>query len=75
MNIHLFLYKTKQFSEAFVILSTQKILHIISHLTGNTLHLLKKDQPANHVQDKKKIAYCENHRKHTNTLCGLNAEF
>jgi hypothetical protein len=43
-----------------------------SYLTGNTLRLRYKDQPINAVQENNAV-YCENHTKHTDTLCGQNA--
>jgi hypothetical protein len=49
------------------------IYEFSSYLTGNILLLHCKDQPINFVQVKL-AAYFENHTKHTNTLCGQNAE-
>jgi hypothetical protein len=51
--------------------SSSYIYRFSSHLTGNSLRLICKHHP---VKEKVGV-YCESHTKHTNTLCGQNAEF
>jgi hypothetical protein len=50
-------------------------MKLSSYVTGNTLRLRYKDQSVNAVWGSNRAIYCENHMKHTNILCGQNAEF
>lgn len=52
-----------------------KIQKFTLYVRGDTSRLRYIDEPVNVVQGKEIAFYCENCTKHTNTLCGQNAEF